>query len=163
MNYALVTTMSVGLLLTSFSCKEEKKEIIIDTVEVEVPAKKPEVSELSPEEKRLKTANKELGWIMQDMEVPEYKLEKLYEKGEFLSEDYLKYSADIIKNAQKFHKLDHPDEKLVGFAKDMLKAMSAFESALTSKNVEEVKTKWEALTKTCAACHKDYKKGGGGY
>ncbi|MCM8526309.1 MAG: cytochrome c [Lentisphaeraceae bacterium] len=163
MNYALVTTMSVGLLLISFSCKEEKQEIIIDKVEVEVPAKKPEVSELSPEEKRLKTANKELGWIMQDMEVPEYKLEKLHKKGEFLSEDYLKYSADIIKNAQKFNKLDHPDEKLVGFAKDMLKAMSAFESAVASKNVEEIKTNWEALTKTCAACHKDYKKGGGGY
>lgn len=163
MNYALVTTMSVGLLLTAVSCKEEKEQFTDRKVEVTSPVKKPSESQLTPEDKRLKTAEKEIGWIMQDMEVPEYKLKKLHEKGDFFTEDYLKYATEIVNNAMRVSKVDHPDEKFVGFAKEMLKAMSGFEAAFKSNNVEDVKTKWEALTKTCAACHKDFKKGGGGY
>lgn len=147
-----------AFLLLSTSCKEKEEKV--DPI-AEKP-KAPEVT-ISPEEKRLKEANKKLGWIMQDMEVPEYKLDRLLKKGEFLSDDFMKYANEVIKNARKLKEIDHPDTKLVGLGKEMLTAIDSLEAAVASKSPEKLKGSWGALTKKCAACHKDYKKGGGGY
>lgn len=163
MKNVLMASMSAGIMLTAVSCKEKNEEAVNQKVEASAPLTKSSTNEIPTEEKKLKEAVKVIGWIMQDMEVPEYKLKKLHEKGEFFTETYLKYASDIVNNAKRVSQVDHPDKKFVGLANDMLKAMSDFEAAFTSKNVEEVKSKWDALTKSCAACHKDYKKGGGGY
>ena len=150
-------------VLSAFSCKdEESAKTNIEPVLSPQTEPSPK-NTMSPEEKRLKEANKRLGWIMQDMEVPEYKLDRMYKRNEFTSEEFIKYANDVINNARKFNEIDHPDKKLVTLAKDMLKAVDGFESALTSKDEAKLKSSWETLTKACAACHKDYKKGGGGY
>ena len=161
-NIAIIV-IAAGFTLMAFSCKEEKTNETEPPKEITAPVAKAPVKELTAEEKQLKKANKETGWIMQDMEVPEYKLDKLYKKGEFSSEDFLKYAKDISTIAKKIKDIDHPEEKFVTLASKMLAAMGNFEAAVSSKNEENIKSKWESLTKACAACHKDYKKGGGGY
>ena len=163
MNNTATFIISLGLVFLVVSCKEQKTADSDETPKTTIVVKKNDAPELTKEEKRLKTANKKLGWIMQDMEVPEYKLDELHEKGDLLTEDYLKYSKEMIDNTKKFNEIDHPDEKLVKFANEMLEAMKGFETAISTKNKEAVKVSWQTLIKTCAACHKVYKKGGGGY
>ena len=157
-----VLIVSLSLVMFLFACKKEEQIEMQEDMEV-LELKESPVSELTEEEKRLKTADRKLGWIMQDLEVPEYKLEKLAKKGEFVSDDYIKYANELITSLKKFKEIDHPDEVLVGLGNKMLVAMGEFESSITAKNPETIKKNWEILSQACAACHKDYKKGGGGY
>ena len=163
MKNAMILSLSAFLVIMTVSCKEQKQQ--------EPPAKAPAppsvnkqpVQKLTAEEKRLKEGNKKLGWVMQDLDIPEYKLDRLHKKGELMSESYVKYAEEIIKVAKTIKDVDHPDEKLTGFAGKMLEAMTEYEAAFKSKDTEKIKTSWAALKNSCAACHKVYRKDTGGY
>ena len=92
MSNAVAISMSILLILMTVSCKEEKQEKPQEEVEKTEHVKLPVRKKLTPEEKRLKEADKRLGWVMQEFDVPEYKLDRLHKKDEILTEDYIKYS-----------------------------------------------------------------------
>ena len=163
MSNAVAISMSILLMLLTVSCKEEKTETSQKEVKATEPVKLPVRKQLTPEEKRLKDADKKLGWVMQDFDVPEYKLDRLHKKDEILTEDYVKYSSELIEASESVKDIDHPDEKLMGFAGKMLEAMATYEAALKSEDKDKVKNSWESLKNACATCHKDFRKDTGGY
>ena len=162
---AIMITSAFVLMAFLTSCSEKKEEVAAETTTPE-PAPVPELPakpEIPTKEKILKQANKKLGWVMQDLDNPAYNLDKFHKKGEFMTENYVKFATKIIAAAKTIKDISHPDEKLTGLANDMLGAMGKYEEAFNAKDTDKLKTSYEALKVTCAACHKIYKKDSGGY
>ena len=163
MNKAITVSISISLLAMTVSCKDQKQE---QTAQVAIPAPTsslPEKDEMTPEQKRLKEGNKRLGWVMQDLDIPEYKLDKLHKNGELMTESYIKYAIEIVKVAKTAKAVDHPDEKLTYFKNEMLAALAKYEEAFQAKDTEKIKTTWTTLKNACSACHKEYRTSSGGY
>lgn len=162
---AINITCAFVLMAFLTSCSEKKEEVTAETPASEPPPAPvaPAVPEMTAAEKALKQGNKKLGWVMQDLDVPSYKLDKFHKEGEFMTESYLKFATKIIAVAKTIKDIGHPDEKLTGLASDMLGAMGKYEEAFKAKDTDALKTSYKALKVTCAACHKIYKTDSGGY
>lgn len=164
MNKAITFSISLALLALAVSCKEEKKETAKIAVAAHAPAPTLSVKDvMTPEQKRLKEGNKRLGWVMQDLDIPEYKLDKFHKSGDLLTESYIKYATEIIKVAKTAKDVDHPDEKLTNFKNEMLAALAKYEEAFQAKHTEKIKSTWTTLKNACSACHKEYRTSSGGY
>ena len=132
--FSVLFLLSISLLITS--CKNEQH---------------------GPEyEKRLKLAEQKVDKSMEMMDLPEYGLLKMSKEGLYLSKDYSQAAADMIMWGRKLKDLDYPDEKFMEINDVMLKAFDGFESALKTRDKEEIAGSWKVVYKSCKDCHDVY-------
>lgn len=107
-------------------------------------------------EKRLKLAEQQVDKIMEMMDLPEYGLVKMSKEGLYLTKDYSQAAADMMLWGRKMKDLDHPDKKFMEFDRQMQEAFDLFETALKSRDKDQIAGAWKVVAKSCKDCHDVY-------